>query len=40
VSTSETAQMVIVVIVALILVDIIADVVGDLYHKKGRLCLA
>lgn len=39
-SISETAQMVIVVIVALILVDIIGDIVGDLYHKKGGLVFA
>jgi hypothetical protein len=32
--------MVVVVIVALIFIDIIGDVVGDLYHKKGGLALA
>lgn len=39
-SISDTTQMVIVVIVTLLLIDIIGDVVGDLYIKKGRLVFA
>ena len=39
-SISDTVQIIIVVMVALILIDIIGDIVGDLYVKKGRLALA